>query len=111
MLLAATAVTHGVWWCAAATPAYLLLAAAYWSLRDTPYARILRPALPTVPLAVALAALVPGWLGTAARWAVFFVVAGWHHSALQALREWARFSIVIGPHVPVPARGKAPWFR
>lgn len=87
-------------WCAASLPAWLLLVAAYVGLRDTPYARILRPSLLGTPVAVLAVGWLGGWPGVAARWAVVLVAAGWHHSALQALREWTRFSVVIGPERP-----------
>lgn len=88
---------HGVTWCAASVPAWGLLCIAYGALRKTPYAAILRPGLVGTPLAVALTGWIPGWPGIAVRWMAFFVVAAWHHSALQALREWTRFDVVIGP--------------
>jgi hypothetical protein len=104
-LAIAAAVASSPVWCAASTPAYAVLVWAYFVLRRTPYTRVLRPALVTVPLAVGVAAIVPGWAGTAVRWAALFVLAGWHHSALQALREWARFSVVIGPEQPEAPSG------
>lgn len=90
----------GLDWCVASAPAALLLLRAYFQLRQTPYGRILRTSTYGTPLAVLITGWVPGWPGVATRWIAFFIVAGWHHSALQALREWARFSTVIGPENP-----------
>ncbi len=93
----AAAYGYGRDWCAASAPASLLLFWAYTHLRQSPYGRILRTSTYGAPLAVLMTGWVPGWPGVATRWIAFFIVAGWHHSALQALREWARFSTVIGP--------------
>lgn len=86
-------------WCAASSAACLLLVFVWAKLRLTPYARVLRSSLWAAPFAVLVTGWIGGWPGVAARWMAFFVVAGWHHSALQALREWTRFSVVIGPDV------------
>ena len=91
---------RGLDWCAASAPAALLLLWAYIQLRQTPYARILRTSIYGAPFAILMTGWVPGWPGVATRWFTFFIVAGWHHSALQALREWTRFSTVIGPENP-----------